>query len=352
MSGFLFIFESNKHPMCYEKLLGLSGCAKTYNPVNGVFIDKVTGITEQELSQLITSDYNQGYELFDDKLKQAWSLLCSDVIGMLRPSLTADTVIEGQRVGYPIGVDPIAQSALGTGNNVGIRLKLYNPTSFLSFYISSINIWAQTNQTVTLRVIDLSTRRQIDSFEVETNSETFIGKTYNSNRKDFDVALVYDSTVDTYKTYVKKGYCTDCGGKYNFVAINRLTQTSAVNLTLDGSFNATNIENIGFTYGMDLQYNITCNREAYMCSISNIFDYALAYYTSALIMEFAKHNSINSRVNTTVSVNVEELDARYNFYMEAYKTQLDQLVNNIVLPSDRDCFACKQNVKYVGFVAP
>ena len=82
--------------MCYEKLLGLSGCSKTYTPVNGVFIDKVTGITEQELSQLITQDYNTGYELFDDKVAQAWRILGSDVIGMLRPSLTADTVIEGQ----------------------------------------------------------------------------------------------------------------------------------------------------------------------------------------------------------------------------------------------------------------
>lgn len=338
--------------MCYEKLLGLSGCEKTYTPVNGVFIDKVTGITTEELSQVITGSYQLGYELFDDKLKQAWNLLCADVIGMLRPSLKADTVIEGQRIGYPIGVDPIAQTQLGAGNNVGIRMRLSNSTSFLSFYISSINVWAQTNQAITIKVIDLSTRRKIDEFSINTNEITFIGKKYNSLRKDFDIALVYESTVDVYKTYVKRGYCTDCSGNFALAMPNRLIETNAVNLTVDGSDNATAVTSIGFTYGMDVQYNIECNRDAYMCSISNMFDYALAYLTSAQIMEYIKHNSINSRANTTVSVNIEEVQMRYDFYMEAYKKQIESLVNNIVVPSDRDCFACYQNVKYVSFQAP
>jgi hypothetical protein len=348
--GFFFIsLIDKKNAMCYEKLLGLQTTCRTYQPVNGVFLEQVTGITDEELGQLITDQYSEGHELFDDKVKQAWEMMSSEIINYLQPSLKGDTILQGARIGFPIGNEPKIQSALGAGNWVGIRLNSTANGSYLNTYISSINIWSQVDVNVTVHVMDMQTKKKIDTFTVDTNTDTFIGKIYQNYRRDFNLALVYESTIDTFQTNVKRGYCSSCGGGYSTAHCNRLNDAVAVSMTLDGLLNPSVVTNIGYTYGMSIDYNVTCDMKAWICSISNVLDYALAFYTSALIMDYATTISINSRVNTTVSVNVEECIARKQAYMIAYKEQLENNIRNMRVPNDAECFVCKQNVKYVQF---
>jgi len=338
--------------MCYDKLLGIKNACTPHTPINNVFLDDVTGVTLTELAQLFTEDYEDGEALFEAKRKVAWELMGNDIYSMLGSKIKGETIIDGERIGFPISTNPIALPALGTGNWVGTRMNIVNKDSFLKFFISDVNIWSQVDTTVTVRVIDMTTRKQIDSFDVETNNDVYIGKSYSSRRKEVDIAIVYNSVDATYQTNVRRGYCSDCSSNFRCARCNRLTEAVAVNLTLDGNFSATNVKNIAYTYGLSINYNVMCDREAWLCSIGNALQYALAYGTSAQLMEFAIHNSINSRSNTTVSVNIEECKTRYQFYMEAYKSQLETVLNNMRLPKDSECFYCPQNVKYIQFVAP
>lgn len=335
--------------MCYQKLIGLKNSCKTYTPVNNVFLDQVTGITDIELGQIISEQYAEGYELFDDKVKQAWEMMSSEIVNYLQPSLKGETILTGERIGFPVSDEPKVQNGLGVGQWVGIRLNSSSETSFINNYISTINIWSQTDATVTVYVMDMQTKKKIDQFDVETNTDTFIGKTYQNYRRDYDLALVYESTVNTYQTYIKRGYCHGCGGAFNKAHCNKLTDAIAVSMSLDGSDNPLVVNNVGYTYGMSINYNVTCDMKAWICSISNVLDYALAFFTSALIMDYATTISINSRVNTTVSVNVEECLARKQAYMVAYKEQLENNIRNMRVPNDVECFVCKQNVKYIQF---
>lgn len=338
--------------MCYQQLLGIKNACTPYTPINSVYLDDVTGVSLTELSQLYTEDYQSGEGLFEAKRKVAWELMGNDIYSMLGSKVKGETIIDNETIGFQSTRDPISQVALGAGNYVGARMSIVNQTSFVKFFISSINIWSQIDSIVTVRVIDMSTRKQIDSFDVATNTNVYIGKSYSSNRKGVDIAFVYESINDTYQTVVKAGYCGGCSSTFNNARCNRLTEAVAVDLTLDVDYSATSVKNIGYTYGVSIDYSVMCDRDAWLCSIGNALQYALAYGTSAQLMEFAIHNSINSRVNTTVSVNIEECNSRYQFYMEAYKSQLETVLNNMRLPKDSECFYCPQNVKYIQFVAP
>ncbi len=76
--------------MCFDKLLGLHECSLP-EPTTGLYIDSL-GINTTLLGQLITDQYNNGVELFEDKRAFAWRKLSGDVLTRLSPAMKADTV--------------------------------------------------------------------------------------------------------------------------------------------------------------------------------------------------------------------------------------------------------------------
>jgi hypothetical protein len=335
--------------MCESSLLGLRGCADT-QPVTGLYIDDL-GVTESFLSQLITDQYNEPKELFSDKRKMAWRRISTDILGRINPFMKADTVVDSRRIGQIMTNATSTDSSLGSGVYVGVRVYLDpQTTSFLKMFISGFSVdFAGDVTDKTIYIIDLNTRKVLDSFVyTEGGVEQYVGKYLYSKRKKMDIAIVYESTEAAVKYTPKYGSCTDCGGRIREAHICQFVDSIGVQLSLDTESGvATDVVNKPRTGGMSLVYSIECDREAYICSIGSTLSMALAYATAVEIYEYALTQSANIRVNTTVSVNTDALIQARDIAASRYNEEVDIIMRNMRLPSDRHCFRCNENMRYV-----
>jgi hypothetical protein len=126
----------------------------------------------------------------------------------------------------------------------------------------------------------------------------------------------------------------------------------AIGVTLD--WNGTvisNVNNSKFTAGMSLQYNINCDRSAWLCSIGGLLAMPLAYATAVEIYNYALTVSPSQRVNTAVVINkgndTEGMITARDLAAEQYDIELKSLLQNMRLPDDPNCWSCRNTSKYV-----
>lgn len=344
--------------MCIESLLGLHGC-NTQEPSTGLYIDDL-GINKTFLAQLITDQFVNGEELFISKRKMAWKKLSSAFIAKINPLLKVDSLIENKRVGQVLTNSTEVDPFLGVGKYAGIRVKIDpNNESFLNFKLAEFKIDIYTMaQPVQILVFDMATLKLIDSFNYESEAvEQYLNKSFQAKKRKLDLAFVYESLWDTTKMVTKKGSCFDCGGKVRDAHICPFVDAAGIELTTDG-FNVLSSKAKKYTQGMSILYNISCDREAWLCSIGGLMALSLAYGTAVELFNFALTISPNQRVNTTVSLNkgnkvfatsdaTEGIVAARDIAASNYDEELNSLLNNIRMPDDRNCFDCRKNVKYV-----
>jgi len=219
--------------------------------------------------------------------------------------MKADTVIENKRIGQVLTDYSNIQTALGAGRYGGIRLTINpNNLSYLQLYVSDILLAIDSaNTNVPVLVFDMTTLKLVYSFTYGTGGiEQFIGKEFAAGRRKLDLAIVYEMDVNAPKFIPKKGSCYDCGGKVREAHICPFVDAIGIDLTTDGT-NVLSAANQKYTSGMSLNYNVNCDRSAWLCSIGGLMAMPLAYATAVEIYNYALTVSPNQRVNTTVSLN-------------------------------------------------
>lgn len=341
--------------MCIESLLGLRGC-ESAEPSTGLYIDDL-GINQTLLGQLITDQYRNGVELFEDKRAFAWRKLSSDVLTRLTPMMKSDTIIESKRVGQVVSNYANVQTALGLGNYGGIRLKIDpNTVSYLNFYLADINLAIDSaNVNVPVLIFDMTTGKLLETISyAEGSLDQYIGKTFTSAKRKLDIAIVYQSSMNSAKFTPKKGTCTSCGGGPREAHICPFVDAIGIELTTDGT-NVLTSKSSKYTTGMSITYNVNCDRQGWMCSIGGSMALSLAYATAVEIYNYALTVSPNQRVNTTVVVNrgsnkselTEGIMAARDIAQTRYNEELGATLQNMRLPDDNHCWDCRKNMKYV-----
>jgi hypothetical protein len=266
-------------------------------------------------------------------------------------------VIENKRVGQVVSNYSNVQTALGAGNYGGIRLKIDpNTVSYLNFYLADVNLAiASTNTNVPVLIFDMTTGKLIQSLTyAEGALDQFIGKTLTSAKRKLDIAIVYESTMNTVKFTPKRGTCTSCGGGPRESHICPFVDAIGIELTTDGT-NVLTSSSSRYTTGMSLTYSINCDRQGWMCSIGGLMALPLAYATAVEIYNYALTVSPNQRVNTTVIVNrgqnkaelMDGIMAARDIAATRYGEELGAMLQNMRLPDDTHCWDCRKNMKYV-----
>ena len=333
--------------MCSENLIGLKDCS-TAEPVTGIYIDEL-GISKSFLSQLITDQYNTGLELFNEKRAFAWRKLSSDILTRLSDQMKADTIIENRRVGQPLTDSTNVDLALGAGKYGGIRVKINpNNVSFLEFYLADIFIdLPESIVNTQVLVFNMNTGKLIETIDYATGSnEQFLGAKYLAKRKLLDLAFVYESTENTTKYITRKGACSDCSGNIRETHMCPFVDAVGIELTTDGTSVLTH-KNKKYTQGMSFNYNVNCDRGAWLCSIGGLVSLPLAYSTAVEIYDYALMVSPNQRVNTITSINYDNVKQARDIAAQRYLEELNAVLGGIRLPEDTHCFTCRKNTKYV-----
>ena len=336
--------------MCFDKLIGIKNACNAEVPTSGLYVDDY-GVTITLLDQVITEDYDTGYDLFVAKRNAAAELMAAEFQNHIGSWLKADTIIDNTKVGFTQpGTTPVYQSALGAGKYTGATLRTYTSGSFVNIYLSDVLIKAETDEEITVHIVDLTTNKVIESFHANTNEHLYINKTYRSNRNDLYIGIVYESTINGLRTIVKEGYCQSCND-YQEVYCNRVTLTRSVTLNIGEDETVSNVKGAAYTGGLQVNFSVNCDRRAWLCSISNLLAIPLIFKTSAEIMNFIRHEATNSRGNTTVTINIESIEKRYEFYMAEYEKALNLVLKNMAMPKDANCFRCEEKVKW-SFMLP
>jgi hypothetical protein len=340
--------------MCSEKLIGLKDCLLE-EPITGLYIDEL-GISNTFLANLITDQYVSGKDLFAERRNLAWRKVSTDVLKSLSGNMKSDTLIEGRRIGQR-STNQTSYPALGAGNYTGIKLRITpNETSFIKIFVSELLIESDSPSDILIYFFNLNTGELLQTLNYsELNTDQYIAFSYSGKRRDVDIAIVYESlyTVPKY-TVTGNSSCSSCGGGVKEAFSSPYARASGIKLTLNPlTGKVASVSNATHTYGMSISYNVSCDREQWLCSIGGLMALPLAYATAIEIYDYALTFSPNQRVNTTVGIN-NGLNNESNsgilrareIAVSRYTDEMNSLLGNIRLPNDAKCWDCRRNLIY------
>jgi hypothetical protein len=187
----------------------------------------------------------------------------------------------------------------------------------------------------------------IDTFTVLSGgAEQFVQKNFKSARRATEIAIVYESTFDTLRMIPKQGSCLDCGGNPKYSHMCPFVDALGVVLTISGDTVQT-ITSTPYTWGMSLNYNVNCDRNAWLCSIGASLSMSLAYLTAVEIVGYGLTVSTTQRSNTAVTISAEQLTQMQAAYTARFNEEFNAVLQHIQLPQDTYCFDCRRTSKYV-----
>lgn len=331
-------------PSCFTNLISIGGCRNEAVPTSGLMMNEI-GITLSELEQYISGDYPNGEVLFNTKLKFSLNVVFNSLQAFLSPKYKAHSIISSSRAGQFLDNKSVVA---GQANFLkGIYFDLINTTSYVDIFISQISLHTDFTGDIPIYFYDLVQDRILETLTMSAIagevSILAVNKVFKSNRKKLSLAIVYDSEgINSYRTVLR----TDCSGCSDPYITNQYLRIKGLKLPELLPKIVGNVSAQQDTAGMSVEYSIQCNHSDYLCTMNNMIALPVIYKTAAELMEYALNISVNTRANTTNTINRDVLKDRYDFYERKYKEFMKTLLNSVLIPSDEKCFVCYQKSKH------
>lgn len=334
---------------CFENIIALKGTCDDVVPESGLYLNDL-GIDKNFIGQVITKDYIDESDFVTRKMNFAVKTVANQIHNFLRSKYKANTVIQNYRIGHH--QDNLVQT-LGTGTFKGIEFDLCQSSSYLDFFANEINLQVDFTGTINVLIYDLLQGELLDTIEVDVEANkvarVYLNKVYKSDRKSLDLFICYDTTgINSITTRLKKN-CINCSGKYYSELNNQFEKVRAAEITNGDPFIKSSLNYINETGGLSVVHSLSCNHENWLCSITNQLAFPVLYHTAYLIYDHAQ-TATGQRWNNETAINAEMVDERKKFFYDKYAEAMNNLLQNILPPSDELCFACKNNVRHVVMI--
>lgn len=325
---------------CFDNIIGIGGCEEA-TPSSGVYL-KDTGISTTDLGMIFGDDYADGFELANDKIRVATNLVVNELSNSYRSKYINSTFLEDQRLGYFLENKP---SKAGADEIRGIDMNVRIHDSYLSLYVDKVQLHLAYTGNVALKVYDVIQNKILDTFTVPVVSGVIatydINKTYYSDKKKLHLVIGYNANgISSYETTLSSdGGCKTCmmGSYANFS--NNFVQAKAVYVN-SATVIDQNIFGLSHTSGLSVLYSLKCNHEHWLCRYKNDIAPAIGYKACAEIIQYGLYQK-SKRANQ-MKFDTETLKERWNLYDSLYQKYLKNLLANIALPNDTNCFQCKE----------
>lgn len=332
---------------CFEDIVGLRGGCEEPISNSGLWIDDI-GIDLTEIDSLINNSQVSSIDFFEKKRDFAIKQIINTIHTHYSDKYKSNSVLRSGRIGF---TKENKEEVLASANMKGIEIELCNQDSFVDVFISSISLQVNTTGTVNILVYDLFQGKLLDTIPISAVSgeivTVYTNKLYKSNRKALDIIFVYDATLfSSVKTTVTNGSgCKSCGDGGSMVNLNQYLSTRSITIGMADAKIESNLMASPDTGGISLMYSIQCNYDEWLCTISNLMAMPILFKTGYEIMDFGVSNS--RRLNTSTTINIDDLKARKEEYNLRYQNSIESLLQNIKLPNDEKCFECRQKSKHV-----
>jgi len=329
---------------CFDNFITIKNTCGSTASDSGFYIED-GGVTLKEASDYVTSDYVSAEAFINSKIAFAINLINQSVYQHFSSKIKTASVIENESIGFILPNKEIV--AEQTNKYIGISLELTNNNSFLALHISSISLFVNYSGTVSVKIYDVYQNKLLDTITVTAIAGQVVQipllKEYFTDRKNMQLAIVYDSTgIPSYQTSVNPNYivgCSNCSKNNNSYS-NRFVYAKPIVVSTGSDIINANLESTSYTGGLSVNYSVNCNYKSWLCSIKNMLAIPILYKACEEIMNFAIESTDRGNMKT---FDVEKLKERRANYESKSNKDLDNILQNISLPNDKDCFSC--NIK-------
>lgn len=331
---------------CFDDIIGLRGACETPTSNSGLWMDDI-GIELEELDLIINKAQVDSIQFFENKREFAIKQIIQLIHTHFADKYKSNTNLDSKRIGF--GKEN-QEAVAAAGTLKGIEIELCNQDSFVDVFVSSISLQANTNGAVNVLVYDIFQNKLLDTIAITAVSGQIVtvypNKTYKSNRKELDIIFVYDATnFSSVKTTITQGGCKSCGDGGSMTKLSSYMSARSISVLAADAKIESSLTAASDTGGLSMVYSIQCNYDDWLCTISNAVAMPILFKTGYEIMDYAVNNSL--RLNTATTINLDTLKARREEYNARYQTSIENLLQNIKLPSDEKCFECRQKSKHV-----
>lgn len=323
---------------CFDNLISIKSICTTSSGSSAFFIEDI-GITAEEASYYINSEYKNGAELITDKIRFSTDIVRKTIANHFAAHINSKSLIQSQRLGDP-GDSLSLKSGIATTLG-GISLTLNNSQSYFNVFVDSISLQISSTQDVSVFVYDLISGTLLDTIVVPCVANVItskvINKTYSSPKRKLDLIFVYDTEgISSNTTTINTYGCTTCNG---YTYTNYYINSAPIYLDEASAKIRSSLTSGTHTFGLSINYSVQCSIENWLCEIANLMAMPILYKTGEEIMNYAVYYS--NRQNSSVNIDAERNKERLAAYQKAYNDSLEATIRKINLPKNDPCFLCE-----------
>ncbi len=323
---------------CFDNIIAIKSTCNGVSGSSGLYIEDI-GITAQECGSYTNSEYQNGGEFIQDKIRFATDIVKRTINNHFHASVNSKTLIENGLLGH--FQDSLQLQSPIANNLGGISLTLNNQKSYFNIFVNSISLQVNVTQTVNVLVYDLISGTLLDTIAVSAVANTvvtkYVNKTYSSPKRKLDLIFVYDTTgISSNNTLLSDSGCNTCNG-YSYS--NYFISSQAIYLPTASSKIRSSLASTTHTFGLSVNYSVQCALDNWLCEIANLMALPILYKTGEEIMNYAYLYS--NRQTSDVNIDAERNKERMLAYQTAYNDALESTIKKINLPKD-NCFKCNQ----------
>lgn len=323
---------------CFDNFIGIEYC-ESETPTSGKYL-KDGGISLHELNAIAGVDYTDGIAFGEAKISHAISLIENDIYTHFASKYKAKSLIDNGRIGNI--VDNMVE-VTGSNQLRGVQMKITQKSDFIKLYIKDVEIFCNYTGNIPIYIYDVKQNKLLDTFTLASTADTVcsvsVNKHYYSGQRDLSIAVLYNANnITSYKTTIGTTGCAKCEIN-NFTFCDKFLSArgvykSGTTVTQGG------LAGLGHTGGISVNYNIECDQENWICLHKKTLALPIIYKASSEIMTYAMYQSERTNFETMDKDMIKE---RRDFYELQYREQMDSILKNIDVPSDTNCFICKQS---------
>lgn len=328
---------------CLDNIVGVKGCGET---PTGVYVQQLSGITISNFDKAISTEHAAALPALQERVSFATLTVLNEIRQQLETKYTLKSFIENGTLGYY--KDDKVIDAAQAGYLTGYQVKI-EQTPYLSFYISTLSLFANTTGNVSVLIYDLTQGIILDTITVAAVAGRIVtvsvGKSYPTNKQKLNLFIGYASTFDSYQTtYYNNGldwggcgeWCNTCFGDGNRFIQFRPAKILAAGQILNGNI-ASNTYGAGLSFG----YSLQCSFDEYLCNIKNQIAFPVLYKAGQLILEEMRYSTRLTGIVTNFRADNGELAQKYEMKFNQLMTDLMQSMSL----NDSICFSCNAEIK-------
>lgn len=310
---------------CISELIGLKTVCET--PECKLWVNDI-GIDRRFIEQIITSDFKGVSDFFDSQRRLAQKDITGMIHSYMMPKYYVSSVISEGKIGF---VDGGYKNPEGTWQGVHIMM---DDSDYMT-YISKVGVSVNYTGSVAICAFDTETGEMISSNIVEAIAGTTIKVPVKILLNRNSIFIGYQSAGQHRATKLSRDLC--CGKKSKTCSTFKISGAYG---ELD-SLNTTDS-----TGGLILEYSVSCDHESWICRNANALILPMFYRVAQNIYQFALTHSKHNRINSSVTVNSEQMERSLEWATEKFNQSMNDAMKGLKLPNNR-CFNCNEFARSV-----